>query len=237
MKHRRLPRLPVPCLLALLILLLPRPAAAEETVILLHGIASLPLSMIYLEDALEEEGYAVHNIGYPSTDLPIGEAAGLVRKKVQALVPSGTVHFVAHSMGNLVLRKMLEKEIPNLGRIVMIAPPNQGSITARRLQDLDIYQWIFGPAGQELSADRHEFFDSLPIPSCPFGIIAGGKGNEEGYNTALPGDDDGTVRVEETKLPNSADFILINNTHTLILFDAETARQAIHFLKNGKFRK
>jgi len=206
-------------------------------VILLHGIASLPLSMIYLEDALEEEGYAVHNIGYPSTDLPIGEAAGLVRKKVQALVPSGTVHFVAHSMGNLVLRKMLEKEIPNLGRIVMIAPPNQGSMTARRLRDLNIYQWIFGPAGQELSADRHEFFDSLPIPSHPFGIIAGGKGNEEGYNIALPGDDDGTVRVEETMLPGAADFILIDSTHTLILFDAETARQTIYFLKNGKFRK
>jgi len=218
-------------------LLLPVPALAQETVVLLHGLASIPLSMKYLEGSFEEEGFRVHNIGYPSTDLPIEEAANLVREKVLALEPAGTIHFVGHSLGNIIIRKMLEKKVPNLGRIVMIAPPNQGSLTAQRLRDLDIYRWFFGPAGQELSADRENFFKVLPIPSCQFGIIAGGLGTKEGYNPLLPGDDDGTVRVEETMLPGAADFILINSTHTLILFEEETARQTIHFLKTGTFQR
>ena len=88
-----------------------------------------------------------------------------------------------------------------------------------------------------MSADQEEFFKNLPIPSGEFGIIAGGLGDGEGYNPLLPGDDDGTVRVEETMLPGAADFILIRSTHTLILFEEETARQTIHFLKTGMFKR
>ncbi len=218
-------------------LLIPRSILANEAVVLLHGIGNLPLSMKYLENRLEKAGFSVQNFGYPSTDIPIGEAAERVRSKVMALGSDVTVHFVAHSMGNIVVRNMLGEKLPNLGRMVMIAPPNQGSLAAQRLRDLDMYQWIFGPAGQQLSADRKEFFDSLPVPPCQFGIIAGGRGTEKGYNPLLPGDDDGTVRVEETMLPGAADFILVNSTHTLILFDKETALQTVHFLKFGKFQK
>lgn len=215
----------------------PKTSSAEEIVVLLHGIANVPLSMKYLEKNIEDAGYIVHNFGYPSTDVPIEEAADKVREKVLALGPDVTIHFVAHSMGNLVVRKMFDDKLPNIGRMVMIAPPNQGSLLAEQLRNLDIYRWIFGPAGQELPADRVEFFESLPTPPCPFGIIAGGRDTEEGYNPLLPGDDDGTVRVEETLLPGAADFVLIHNTHTMILFDRDTAEQTIHFLKHGCFRK
>ena len=119
----------------------------------------------------------------------------------------------------------------------MIAPPNQGSFMAQRLEDMDIYRWIFGPAGQQLPANNRAFFNNLPVPDCEFGIIAGGKGTEGGYNPLLDGDDDGTVRVEETKLEGAADFIVVNNIHTLILFDPETVEQTIHFLKNGQFKR
>lgn len=223
--------------LAIAGLLLPRASSAQEVVFLLHGLGSVPLSMWYLEDHLEEAGYTVRNLGYPSTHLPVGEAADLVRREVDRAEAASRVHFVAHSLGSIVVRKMLEHEIPNLGRMVMIAPPNGGSLTAQRLQDLDIFRWIFGPAGQQLAADNREFFQSLPIPPCEFGIIAGGKGDGEGFNLGLPGDDDGTVRVEETLLPGAADFLLLRDTHTLILFDPETSRQAVHFLKEGRFEK
>lgn len=224
-------------LLACLILLVPQSVLAEEAVVLLHGIANVPLSMKYLEKHIEDAGFKVYNFGYPSTDIPIEEAADRIREKVKALGPDVTINFVSHSMGNLVVRKMFDEELPNLGRMVMIAPPNQGSLLAEQLRDLDIYRWIFGPAGQELPADRVAFFESLPIPPCQFGIIAGGRGTEEGYNPLLPGDDDGTVRVEETLLPGAADFILIHKMHTFILFDKDTAQQTIHFLKFGKFDK
>jgi len=215
----------------------PRISSADEIVVLLHGIANIPLSMKYLENRLEKAGYQVHNLGYPSTHVSIEAAAAGIREKVEALGEGHHVNFVGHSMGNLVIRLMLKEDIPGLGRIVMIAPPNQGSFMAQRLEDLDIYRWIFGPAGQELPADNEAFFGSLPIPNCEFGIIAGGRGTESGFNPLLEGDDDGTVRVEETRLKGAADFTLVHNTHTLILFDPETVEQTIHFLKNGRFKK
>ena len=216
---------------------LSKPALAGEVVVLLHGIANIPLSMKYLESSLEKAGYQVHNLGYPSTDIPIEEAAASVRARVKALKEADRINFVGHSMGNLVVRMVLAQDLPELGRVVMIAPPNQGSFMAKRLEDLGIFRWIFGPAGQQLPADNREFFENLPIPNCEFGIIAGGRGTENGFNPLLEGDDDGTVSVEETKLPGAADFIVIHKTHTLILFDPETVEQTIHFLKNGKFQK
>jgi triacylglycerol lipase len=212
-------------------------ASADEVVILLHGIANIPLSMKYLESSLEKAGYRVHNLGYPSTDIPIEEAAARIREKVMAMSGVQRINFVGHSMGNLLIRMVLADDMPDLGRVVMIAPPNQGSFMAQRLKDLGVFRWIFGQAGQQLPADNRAFFENLPIPDCEFGIIAGGRGTADGFNPLLEGDDDGTVSVEETKLTGSADFTLVNNTHTLILFDPETVEQTIHFLKNGRFRK
>ena len=216
---------------------IPASALAEEIVVLLHGIANIPLSMKYLENNLKKAGYQVHNLGYPSTGVPIEEAAAGVREKVMSFTNVDRINFVGHSMGNLVIRMMLEKDLPGLGRIVMIAPPNQGSFVAQQLEDLDLYRWVFGPAGQELPAANREFFEKLPVPNCEFGIIAGGKGTENGYNPLIEGDDDGTVSVAETKLPGATDFIIVNRTHTLILFAPETVEQTIHFLKFGKFQK
>jgi pimeloyl-ACP methyl ester carboxylesterase len=160
-----------------------------------------------------------------------------VRERVVTIEGADRINFVGHSMGNLVFRMMLDKPLAGLGRVVMIAPPNMGSYVAEQLENLDIFRWIFGPAGQQLPADNKEFFEKLPVPDCEFGIIAGGKGTGEGYNPLVPGDDDGTVAVEETRLPGAADFIVIRNTHTLILFDPETVSQTIHFLKTGRFKR
>lgn len=224
-------------LVSIISFLIPKVSSADEIVVLLHGIANVPLSMKVLENSLEEAGYQVYNLGYPSTDVPIEKAAAGVRERVSFLGEGKRINFVGHSMGNLVIRQMLVEKIPGLGRIVMIAPPNQGSFMAQQLEDLDLFKWVFGPAGQQLPADNRKFFENLPVPTCEFGIIAGGRGTEAGFNPLLEGDDDGTVRVQETKLPGAADFILIHNTHTLILFDPETARQTISFLKSGRFQK
>jgi pimeloyl-ACP methyl ester carboxylesterase len=209
----------------------------NQLVVLLHGLASFPVSMVFLEKVLEKEGYAVRNLGYPSTRGSVEDAAARVRQEVRDINPDITVHFVAHSLGNIVVRRMLSEDIPNIGRMVMIAPPNSGSLLAQQLKDLGLFKWIFGQAGKQLSSDNALFFDSLPSPPCEFGIIAGGKGDGKGYNPFLPGDDEGTVTVESTMLEGARDFILLNATHTLILFSKETAEQTVHFLKNGRFKK
>lgn len=229
-------------LVLLLMALSPPTALAGESVFLLHGIANIPLSMKFLESRLGKAGYTVHNLGYPSTRVPIEEAADQVRGKIEQLAGTDTVHIVAHSMGNLVARKALDGDLPHsgqikLGKMVMIAPPSRGSFAAERLKELDIFRWVFGPAGQQLPSKNTAFFENLPEPPCPFGIIAGGRGTEDGYNPLVPGDDDGTVSVEETKLPGAADMVVIRNTHTLLLFDEKTAANVISFLKTGRFLK
>jgi pimeloyl-ACP methyl ester carboxylesterase len=228
-----------------IILLLPgvSQAASQEVVVLLHGVASVPLSMKYLEKGFEEEGYTVLNLGYPSTRESIGENAAAIRAEILEYVDSldpgteVTVHLVAHSLGNLVARRAMSDGIPNLGRMVMIAPPNHGSFVAEAVKHLNIFFWIYGESGQQLSADNRAFFEELPEPSCSFGIIAGGKGNNEGFLPLIPGDDDGVIRVETTRLPGADDFTIIDAEHTLILFKKETLRQTVHFLRNGYFER
>ncbi len=205
------------------------------TVVLLHGIASAPLSMSYLKRTLEKEGYRTLNLGYHSTRHPVEDAAARLRAKISTAVSGGEVHFVAHSLGNIVVRMMMAETMPDLGRVVMIAPPNNGSELSERLKNLDLYRWIFGPAGQQLSADNADFFSSLPVPQCSFGIIAGGRGNDRGFNPLLKGDNDGTISVETTRLEGASDFVMIHGLHTMMLFSRETARQVLSFLVSGSF--
>ncbi len=209
---------------------------SSETVVLLHGIANVPLSMAYIKRGLEKEGYDVLNLGYQSTRSTVESAASELHTRVVSAVKGGKIHFVAHSLGNIVVRKMLAEPFSRLGRMVMITPPNQGSELSERFKNLELYKWIFGPAGQQLSSDNPVFFNSLPVPPCQFGIIAGGKGNDRGFNPLLKGDNDGTISVETTRMESASDFIIIDSLHTMILFSRETLEQVISFLKSGKFR-
>jgi pimeloyl-ACP methyl ester carboxylesterase len=209
---------------------------SSETVVLVHGIASVPLSMAYIKGGLEKEGYDVLNLGYQSTRSTVENAASELHARVVSAVNGGKIHFVAHSMGNIVVRKMLAEPLSNLGRMVMITPPNQGSELSERFKNLELYKWVFGPAGQQLSSDNSAFFNSLPVPPCQFGIIAGGKGNDRGFNPLLKGDNDGTISVETTRMEGASDFSIIDSLHTMILFSRETLGQVVSFLKSGKFR-
>lgn len=191
--------------------------------------------MAYLKKVVEKEGYRALNLGYHSTRSSVEDAAARLRVKIRSAVPEGEVHFVAHSLGNIVVRMMMAEPMPNLGKMVMIAPPNKGSELSERLKNRELYRWIFGPAGQQLSSDNSDFFDNLPVPQCRFGIIAAGRGSEKGFNPLLEGDNDGTISVESTRLEGASDFVMIHGLHTMMLFSRETARQVISFLRNGVF--
>src|SRR6185295_16742640 len=106
------------------------------------------------------------------------------------------IHFVTHSMGGLVVRTYLARYgSDRVGRIVMIATPNLGAELADRLHGTGLYRVFLGPAGQQLTGDAQGFVAGLAIPEVPFGVIAGGRGNERGYNPLIAGDNDGTVSV------------------------------------------
>ena len=122
---------------------------AQETAVLLHGLARTPRSMAKIERALEHEGYRVLNLQYPSRKYPIEQLAKIVRDKIASKTENTErIHFVTHSLGGIVVRYMQQHfPIHNIGRVVMLSPPNQGSEIVDKLGQLKLYEWINGPAG------------------------------------------------------------------------------------------
>ena len=213
---------------------------AQETVILLHGALRSTLSMKRVEQHLEKEGFAVIQFGYPSRKKPIEIHAENLDVFLDSLNFDSTqkVHFVTHSMGSLITRYFLSHfDFPNPGRFVMLGPPNQGSTMADIMQENPVFRWLYGPPGMQFLTADSAFAKNAGIPRREFGIIAGGKSDEKGWNPLIPGDDDGTVSVQQTKLDGMKDFIVVRNLHTLLLWDGDVMEQISAFLKNGKFRQ
>jgi hypothetical protein len=124
---------------------------------------------------------------------------------------------------------------PRYHRLVMLGTPNLGAELAGMLKNLFLFRAVYGPAGQDLVPGEGSVIAGLPTPAFQFGIIAGGKGDDNGFNRFIPGDDDGTVTVASTRLPGATDFLRIPRLHSFLMADP-TALQAIRcFLESGRF--
>ncbi len=212
----------------------------DHLVVLLHGLGRSRSSMGALHLTLEQAGYEVMDVGYPSTRRSIAEHVeqlnGLL-DQIAAHEGIKTVSFVTHSLGGMVARATLAAESQwqqSLGvhRLVMLAPPSTGSAIAQSLQHFLPFQWFAGEAGQQLTLDEAR---RIPLPSCKFGIVAGNRKPGKGYNPLLDGEDDGVVRVEEARLPGAEDFWVVPNLHTFIMEDDLVMQGVVHYLRSGKF--
>jgi pimeloyl-ACP methyl ester carboxylesterase len=211
--------------------------SSRHLVLLVHGIARVPGTFGGLPKRLRDEGYEAWAISYPSTRGTIADHARQLEYLLTNMEGVDQVSFVTHSMGAIVVRQLLGgdgtwKAHIKPGRVVMIAPPSQGSAVAAFLKDSPAHAAVYGKAGQQLVP---WFAVTFPAPKVPFAIIAGGKGDGEGYNPLLPGDDDGTVTVAETKLDGAADFIVLPGIHGFIARSGTVDGPVIRFLASGKF--
>lgn len=213
--------------------------ASGDYVILLHGLARSNRSMRKLGKYLSDHGYRVINVDYPSTKYPIEYLAENILGEVVASCdpsPGTKIDFVTHSMGGIIVRYFLKRhKIPNLGRVVMLSPPNQGSELVDHLKDSIVFKKRNGPAGQQLGTDA----DSLPLKLGPvdfeLGVITGDRSFNPVSSMILPGPDDGIVSVARAKVKGMSDFLVMPNTHTFIMKSKRVIRQVLHFLEHGEF--
>lgn len=212
---------------------------APETghvVICLHGIGRSSKSMNPVLRALSSEPVTAVPFDYPGNRSSLAECAGCLWQVVQSLSEAQQISFVVHSMGGLVVRRYLEDHPdPRHLRMVMLGTPNLGADLAAMLKNFRLFRAIYGPAGQELAAGADSVAAALPVPDFPFGIIAGGRGDDRGFNPLLHGDDDGTVTVACTRLPGAADFLRVNKLHSLLMSDQQVCSAIRCFLKHGRF--
>lgn len=215
------------------------PASADECAVLLHGLWRTENSMGRMEKSLAEAGYRVLNIEYESTKKPIELLAEeAVREGVDACLDAESIHFVTHSMGGILLRQYLEQnDIPRLGRVVMLGPPNQGSEVIDRYADLPGFEWISGPAGLQLGTGEASVPRSLGPARFDLGIIAGTRSVNPILSRTLPGADDGKVSVDATRVDGMDDHLELPVTHVFMMRDKEVIEQVQHFLANGHFKR
>jgi triacylglycerol lipase len=211
----------------------------DECVVLLHGMGRTAFSMQPLADYLEDAGYRTVNLSYPSTRANIESiAATFIPEAIAACgAAPRRIHFVTHSLGGIVLRCYLQTHsLPPGSRIVMLAPPNQGSELVDRFRNQAWYQRLNGPAGQQLGTDAASLPNRLKPVAGEVGVIAGHRTLEPWFSALIPGADDGKVAVTRTRLAEMRDFLEVDHGHTFIMYGADVARQVRYFLEHGAFQ-
>jgi hypothetical protein len=223
------------------LLLCPFTASAkesEECVVLLHGLARTTWAMSTLEQAFQQQDFAVVNLGYPSREKSIEELAPLaVETGVAGCPTNSTVHFVTHSLGGILLRYYVANHESDfaIGRVVMIAPPNQGSEVVDNLRDVPGYTLFNGPAGRQLGTGADSIPRTLGPVTFETGIIAGTRSINLFLSQFLPNPDDGKVSVESTRVEGMSDFITLPHSHPFILEAEDAIQQALYFIQHGRF--
>jgi len=213
---------------------------SNECVILLHGLARTTLSMQRMKRTLEKSGYRVANVDYPSRDhtievlAPMAIADGLNQCREKS--DSVTVHFVTHSLGGILVRVYLaDNAIDNLGRVVMLAPPNQGSRAVDEMVRIPGFDWLNGPAGYQLGKGPESVPLRLGVPEFDFAVIAGDRTIDPITSAVLDDPDDGKVSVSDTRLQGMQDFVVVPVSHAMIMQDRAVFRLVKNFLAHGSF--
>jgi hypothetical protein len=216
------------------------PAVRGPAVIVLHGLGEGRSSMRPIVQHLRKELDAtVLSVGYASPKAGIDDHGRGLADVIAALPHADRISFVGHSLGNLVVRRWMSlapaADLARVHRMVMLGAPNQGSDLARMASKFWILAALSNGAARDLVIDWPKVAPNLAVPACPFGIVAGGKGDDRGFSTLLAGDDDAVVRVAETRLAGAEDFLLVPVSHAAMMKNPLVQQATVSFLETGRF--
>ena len=214
------------------------PAPEAELVVLLHGLGRSERSMAPMAEYLEEHGFRTENIGYASTEQPIRELTEILHDELQVccLAAGRRLNFVTHSLGGILLRAYVALYPPeNMGRAVMLSPPNKGSELADAVRETWLADVIPVPAVDELGTNPDSIPNLLGPVSFELGVITGDESWHPLGAIAIEGENDGVVSVESAQVEGMKAFLVAPTDHTFIMRDPEVAKQVVHFLRTGEF--
>jgi len=220
-----------------------------RAVVTLHGFGRSRDHMTGIGGYLAEQADCTWiNVSYASTRRSLDDHAQSLAGVIAGLEGIDEIDFVCHSLGNLVLRRYLGEASeaeprwqpdPRIKRIVMLGPPNNGAqmagLIADLLRDNPFVANLVGPSAMQLARDWQAASKLLATPACEFGVVAGGCGDERGFNPLIDGDDDLVVAVDETRLAGARDFRLVNCRHGRLMDDPQVRQYVLSFLKHGYF--
>lgn len=213
----------------------------KQAVVLLHGLMTKSYIMCYMAKKIKASGHAVYFFDYNSIKYS-EQTLGKLHILIQSVTENHkSVSLVGHSMGGLVIRNYIhrygQESASHIQSVVTIATPHYQSLCAHNLAN-SFFRKHLGSAGESgLTRDIEPWSGKIPM-----GCIAG-------LNTSLlsanffaikhrkTGDYDGTVFLREAILENCYDSIVLKGSHTGMLFQADVARQCVHFLEKQQFKK
>jgi hypothetical protein len=195
--------------------------------------------MSNLGAALQNAGYSVALVDYPSRNHSIEILSNLaVHTGVENCLKNGNtrLYFVTHSLGGILVRAYLNEHlIPELERIVMLAPPNHGSAVVDNVKDIPGVVWLNGPAFLELGTDEQSVPLALGEITTDTAVIAGTRSVNPILSTFLDHPDDGKVSVESARLEGMCAMLVIAVSHPFIMEDEVAIEQTLAYLNTGKF--
>ena len=229
--------------------------APTEVVLLIHGLMRTASSMAPIETELLRYDRdsarlnpetammrTVVSFSYASTRDPITTHSAALRELVENLPGQPQISMVGHSLGNIVFRQALgewqrngdpKNVLPRLNRVVMLGPPNQGSLFAKKLSRMGLFETITGNSGMQLGPSWQSLSLGLGTPPCPFAIVAGDISKSPIQNPLLSGPSDGVVTLEEAALEGMAEIVTVPVVHSFLMSDSSVVRATVSFLSGG----
>ena len=210
-----------------------------ETVVCLHGwwMPDYEIAMVRYRLA-NDHGFDARIFGYPSIWKTLDHSARALIDYLQNL-DAERVHLVGHSLGGIVALRALSltSDLPP-GRVVCLGSPLVGSKAAQSLHHSNWGRLLLGKALPDATLRQSaETWASAVVVQREVGVVAGSMPAGMGrFFARFDEPNDGTVAVAETRLPGITDHVVLDVSHTGMVFSKPVADQAAAFINNGAFQ-